>query len=273
MIVITPWGGVKEQTAGIYAQKLSKKGFVTLAFDHTSYGESEGVPRWNEDPLTKVEDIKSAVDFIKETINPKSISLLGICSGAAYAVYAAAIIQNSISSIATVSGYFHDLYQRKYLIDEIGKEATVKLIEEAKNSIVNYIKTGEVEYIPHVAINENSLEINKDFFSYYGTKRGQTRNYVCKTALASLEQLACFSSSPAIKAFSPKPCLFIVGSRAKSSYESEDAYSAMGNTENKELYIIKDANHTDLYDKEIYVNKAIEKLKEFYKKSSVSDKS
>jgi uncharacterized protein len=267
IIVVTPWGGVKDQTAGIYAQKLAAEGFITLAFDHRSYGESEGVPRCNEDPLKKVEDIKNAITFIENLnyVDKSSINILGICSGAAYIAYAAATEQKRVRAIATVSGYFHDLFQRRYLIDAIGKDAANDLMVKARNAKETYLKTGVAEYVPHIPdIDENSLEIIKDFYSYYRTERGKTPTYVGKTLLASLEQLGAFSAIAAVKAFAPKPCLFVVGENAKSAYESEDAHKVA--QESAELFVIGEANHTDLYDKSKYVDQAVKKLSAFYKK-------
>ena len=267
VVVVTPWGGVKEQTAGIYAQKLAKEGFVTLAFDHRSYGASEGVPRWNEDPLKKVEDIKNAVTFMAslDEVNQNAISALGICSGAAYVAYAAATDQKRIQTIATVSGYFHDLFKRKYLIDAIQKDAVNALMQQSRQAKINYLRTGIPEYVPHIPdIDENTLDIVKDFYSYYRTERGKSANYVCKTLLSSFEQLGAFSAIAGLQAFAPKPCLFIVGQRADSAYESEDAYHAMQEGQ-KEVFVIDKANHTDLYDKEPYVNQAVSKLVDFYK--------
>jgi uncharacterized protein len=268
IVVVTPWGGVKEQTAGIYAEKLSAEGFVALAFDHRSYGESEGVPRCNEDPLRKVEDIKNAITFVEnlENVDGNSICALGICSGAAYVAYAAATEQKRIKAFATVSGYFHDLFQRLYLIDAIGKDAVNDLMAQSRKAKESYLKTGVAEYLPHIPeIDDNTLEIVKDFYSYYRTERGKTPTYVCKTLLSSFEQLGAFSAIAAIKAFAPKPRLFIVGANAKSAYESEDAHKAT--QKQSEVFVVDEANHTDLYDKEIYVDQAVKKLSSFYKAS------
>jgi fermentation-respiration switch protein FrsA (DUF1100 family) len=266
IVVITPWGGVKEQTAGIYAKKLTEQGFITLAFDHHSYGQSEGVPRCNEDPWKKVDDIKNAVTFLSHVdgVDSKAIAALGICSGAAYVAYAAATNQDRIHAIATISGYFHDLYQRRYLVDAVGKQGVNDLMIEARQAKAHYLKTGEAKYVPHIPeVDENSLEIVKDFYSYYCTARGKTPSYVGKTLLSSLEQLGAFSAIAALKAYASKPSLFVVGEQAKSAYESEDALNAIsGNT--SELFVIPGANHTDLYDGEQYVNQAINKLADFY---------
>jgi fermentation-respiration switch protein FrsA (DUF1100 family) len=266
IVVVTPWGGVKEQTAAIYAKKLSEKGFITLAFDHRSYGESDGVPRCNEDPLRKVEDIKNAVSFLEtlDAIDKEAISALGICSGAAYVAYAAATEQNKIKAIASVSGYFHDLYQRRYLMDAIGKDAVNDLMIQSRKAKEDYIKTGVAKYLPHIPdIDDKSLEIVKDFYSYYRTERGNTPTYVSKTLLASFEKLGAFSAIPALKAFTPNPCLFIVGANAQSAYESEDAFSVV--KESRELFVVDEANHTDLYDKAKFVDQAVKKLEAFYK--------
>lgn len=266
IIVVTPWGGVKEQTAAVYAKKLAEQGFVALAFDHRSYGESEGTPRCNEDPLKKVEDIKNALNFIEtvESVDKNRIGALGICSGAAYVAYAAATEQHRLKAIATVSGYFHDLFQRKYLVDAIGKDATIDLIAQSRKAKEKYQTTGVAEYVPHIPdIDDNSLAIVKDFYSYYRTERGNVPTYVGKTLLASFEQLGAFSAIAALKAYTPKPCLFIVGKNADSAYESEDAIKVLH--QQKGLFVVDNANHTDLYDKPIYVDQAVKQLDTFFK--------
>ncbi len=265
IIVVTPWGGVKNQTAGIYAKKLLSEGFITLAFDHSSYGQSEGVPRCNEDPLAKVEDIKNAITYMEDinSVDKNGLFVLGICSGAAYVAYAAATEQHRVRAIATVSGYFHDLFQRLYMTEAIGKNGLIDLLANARKAKDNYRLTGIAEYIPHIPdIDDNSLEIVKDFYSYYRTERGTTSTYVCKTLLSSIEQLGSFSAIPAVKALSI-PSLFVAGSNAKSAYESEDANAAA--TENNELFVIDGANHTDLYDQAQYVDQAVKRLSSFYK--------
>ena len=264
VLVIAPGGGVKEQTSGRYAQELASKGFVTLAFDHRSYGQSEGYPRFDEDPFTKVEDTKNAVSYLttRMEVDSERIGVMGICGGGGVAPTAAAT-DRRIKAVATVSGMMD---QRGAMADQFGDHATLVAVFEAGSKARTAFASGEEPlYYPLIppAGAPNVMELLKQAPDYYfNPARGAHPNWSNSILAYSLEKLATFSALDTIRLISPHPILFIAGSKAASRQQNELAYQTAD--EPKELYIIEDATHLDLYDVDCFVAPAVEKLSEFF---------
>ena len=162
IIVVGPATSIKEQVAGTYARKLAEKGFVTLAFDHRTYGESAGEPRSTEDNFRKSEDIRCAVSFIRslEQVDKDNVGALGICGGAGYLVQTAAG-EKRIRAIATLSGTL----SLKRTVAAAGGEEVLKMAGEARQL---YDETGEVTYAPVVtAPTAKSNQFNREAYEYY----------------------------------------------------------------------------------------------------------
>ncbi len=266
IVIIGPRGSVKEQTQGIYSKKLTERGFITLAIDHRTYGESEGEPRNYENPYMKIEDVKTAISYIGslDVVDKNRVGLLGVCNGGGYAT-AAAIYDKRVKAYASVSGLF-DL--RSLVIN--GKPGDKKrlsdIIKKSGEARQKHFETGEVEYVLQIAdIDENSNQLRKEAYDYYWTSRGKVPNYENKMAGFSLDTRISFDITDQIELLAPTPYLAIAGTKALTFGLSKRAFNRAN--EPKELFKIEGATHVDLYDIDKYVDQAVNKLNMFYTKS------
>ena len=267
VIVGHPFGGVKEQTAGLYAQKLAEKGYITLAFDASFYGESGGTPRKIEVPEIRIEDYSAAVDFMSNhaNVDEDKIGVVGICGGGGYAVSAAAI-DHRIKALATISMYDMGRARRQGVGDSLSYESRMKTLDEiGKQRTLEFRgeKRKDIRALP-TKIDENTPQFAKDFIAYYeNPERGLHNNSDGWYSFTSLAPMMNFFPFVQIETISPRPVLFIVGENAVSKYFSDDAYSKAA--EPKELFVIKDATHVDLYDVPDYMGQALDKLDTYFK--------
>lgn len=266
IIIGHPFGGVKEQTSGLHAQKLAEIGYVTMSFDATHYGESGGSPRHIESPETRVEDYSAAVDFFSNhpIIDKERIGVVGICGGGGYAI-SATQIDHRIKAIATISMYDMGRARRQGLGDTITYEQRMKTLKDIGEQRTREFAEGirrEINAIP-TKLSENDTENTKEFFDYYRTSRGQHPNSTSSYSYTSLAPMMNFFPFSQIETISPRPILMIVGERAVSAYFSEDAYKLAA--EPKELFVIPGASHVDIYDKPEYLGISIPKLDMFFK--------
>lgn len=258
--------GVKEQTSGLHAQKLAELGYVTLAFDASFWGESGGSPRNIEVPEIRVEDFSAAVDFLSNhhLVDPNRIGGLGICGGGGYIVSAAAI-DHRLKAIATVSMYDLGRARRQGLGDVIPYEQrmnTLDLIGELRTKEFRGEERTNTLGVPD-KITEKDTENTKEFYDYYRTPRAQHPNTDTSYSLTSQAPMMNFFPFAQIETISPRALLFIVGERAVSAYFSEDAYNKAA--EPKELFVVPNASHVDLYDRPEYLNTSLPKLDSFFK--------
>lgn len=267
IIVGHPFGGVKEQTAGLYAQKLAQKGYITLAFDASFYGESGGTPRKIEVPEIRIEDYSAAVDFMSNypVVDKNKIGVIGICGGGGYAV-SAAQIDHRIKAVATVSMYDMGRARRQGVGDTLSYEARMKTLDEIGEQRTREFRgetRKDIRALP-VKVDENTPQYAREFIEYYeNPKRGLHPNSNGWYSYTSLAPMMNFFPFAQIETISPRPVLFIVGENAVSKYFSDDAYSKA--VEPKELFVIKDATHVDLYDVPQYMGQALEKLDSYFK--------
>jgi fermentation-respiration switch protein FrsA (DUF1100 family) len=257
--------GVKEQTAGLHAQKLAELGYVTLAFDASFWGDSGGMPRNIEVPGIRVEDYSAAVDFLSNhaLVDPRRIGGLGICGGGGYVVSAAAI-DHRLKAVATVSMYDLGRARRQGLGDAIAYEQRMKtldLIGELRTKEYRGEKRTDTLGVPD-RITDKDTENTREFYDYYRTPRAQHPNTDTSYSLASQAPMMNFFPFAQIETISPRPLLFIVGERAVSAYFSEDAYGKA--VEPKELFVVPGASHVDLYDTPAALAVSIPKLDKFF---------
>ncbi|WP_405569344.1 alpha/beta hydrolase [Streptomyces sp. NBC_01167] len=267
VVVSHPYGGVKEQTAGLYAQRLADQGFVSLAFDASYQGESEGEPRFLENPFARAEDIKSAVTFLSvcDAVDPGRIGALGICASGGYVPYAAQT-EHRIKAVATVSAADMGGLFREGLGGGQSEDVIRGMLDQAGEDRTNEALGKE----PHLeSIVPNTPEEAKDApalyregSDYYRTPRAQHPNSPNRWVFRSVDQIAQYSSYDLIHLISPRPLLMIAGTEADTAYFSREAIGKAG--EPKELFWIDGATHIDLYDKEEYVPTAVAKLTDFF---------
>lgn len=263
-----PFGAVKEQASGLYAQTLAERGFITLAFDPSYTGESSGQPRNIASPDINTEDFSAAVDFLsnQQNVNPDKIGVLGICGFGGFALNAASI-DTRIKATVTSTMYDMTRVSAKGYNDVMDENARYNLKQALNKQRTEDFKNGtyaKASGLPEKLTGEEPQFI-KDYFNYYKTKQGFHARSINSngnwnmTSSLSLINLPILAYSDEIKS----AVLIIHGENAHSRYFSEDAFKNLKG-DNKELLIIKNANHTDLY----YNNDLIpfEKIENFYKK-------
>jgi fermentation-respiration switch protein FrsA (DUF1100 family) len=278
-----PFGAVKEQSSGLYAQTMAERGFITLAFDPSYTGESSGQPRNMASPDLNTEDFSAAVDFLglQPNVDRNRIGIIGICGYSGMGL-TAATSDSRIKAVATTSMYdmsrsisrgYKDSYtmkQRHKVIDYISQQRW----RDAESGMyaLNYHEVpfdANGNLVLGQRVLPETLPANPDpvlaaFFSYYRTPRGfHARSINSTTAWTATTPMSFFSFPmyANIEMISPRPILLVAGENAHSRYYSEDAYKAASNP--KELMIIPNADHVDLYDQ---MNKIpFDKLTAFFK--------
>jgi len=256
IIVGHPMGAVKEQSANLYAQKLADQGFVTLSLDLSFWGESEGQPRNVVSPDIYAEDFSAAVDFLgtRPFVDRNRIGGLGICGSGSF-VISAAKIDPRLKVIATVSMYDMGAVSRNGLRHSTTLEQRKKAIAEAAEQRYAEFTGGDTKYTSGTVheLNENSTAIEREFYDFYRTPRGEytpigsSPKLTTHPTLTSNVKFLNFYPFDDIETISPRPMLFITGDNAHSREFSEDAYKRAA--EPKDLYIVPNAGHVDLYDR------------------------
>ena len=176
IIVSGSWTTVKEQMAGLYAQKLSEKGFISLAFDFRNFGESEGKPRFYESPTLKKEDIKNAVSYLEglEVVDSSKIGAFGVCAGSMYTLMTASE-DRRIKSVVTAASWLHDVEAVKLFYG--GEEGVIAKIEAAQKAKSNYAKDGVVEYIPTISTEDEHAAMYGPYDYYLNPQRGAIKEW------------------------------------------------------------------------------------------------
>lgn len=256
IIVSHPMGAVKEQSANLYAQKMAEKGFVTLSIDLSFWGESEGQPRNSVLPDVYSEAFSSAIDFLgtRPFVARENIGVIGICGSGGFAI-SAAKVDPRLKAIATVSMYDMGAAARSGLGHSTTLEMRKEMLKQAAEQRYVEFLGGEKQYTsgcPH-EIDENSHPIAKEFYDYYRTERGEytpegsSPELTTHPTLSSFTKFINFYPFVDIETISPRPLLFIAGENAHSIEFSQDACKLSG--EPKELYLVPNAGHVDLYDR------------------------
>ena len=262
-----PFGAVKEQSSGLYAQKMAEFGFLTIAFDPSYTGESGGMPRYVASPDINTEDFCAAVDFlsVQENVDPECIGIIGICGWGGMAINAAAIDTRIKATAAmtmydmtrvTTNGYFdaEDSEQARF---EKKKAMNAQRIEDYKSGSYA-LAGGVVDPLP-----EDAPQFVKDYYAYYKTPRGYHSRSLNSNGGWNVTSSLSFLNMPILQYSSEirSAVLLVHGEKAHSRYFSETAYSKLTG-DNKELLIIPGANHTDLYDQMDII--PFEKLNAFF---------
>lgn len=271
IVVSHPGNGVKEQVAGLYAQKLAENGFIGFAFDASYQGESEGLPRYLDDPFNRVEDIRCAIDYLVTLpyIDENRIGAMGICAGAGYAI-SAAQTELRIQAVAGISTWDvgdsqRNGFARKWTEEQkrqILKDVAAQRTREARGEeplLVGYVPNSVEEFTDETPV------IQREAYEYYCTSRASHPNSHNKFLFTCNDRFIAFKAFDQIETISPRPTLFIIGSEADTIYFTDSAYEQA--KEPKEIYTIQGATHVDLYDKSPFVEQVTNKLTSFFKES------
>lgn len=247
-----PFGAVKEQASGLYAQTMAERGFITLAFDPSYTGESSGEPRNVASPDINTEDFSAAVDFlsVQKNVNPEKIAIIGICGFGGMGLNAAAM-DTRIKATVTSTMYDMSRVNANGYFDAMDEKARYELRQSLNKQRTEDYKTGtyaKAAGLPEKLTGEEPLFV-KEYWEYYKTPRGFHKRAINSNGNWNMTSALSFINMP-ILSYSDEiqnAVLMIHGEKAHSRYFSEDAFKKLKG-DNKELLIIKDANHVDLYD-------------------------
>ena len=273
--VCGPFGAVKEQSSGLYAQTMAEKGYLTIAFDPSFTGESGGTPRYVASPDINTEDFQAAVDFlsVQDNVDSERIGIIGICGWGGMAINTAAIDTRIKATVASTmydmtrvnaKGYF-DAEDSEKARHTKREELNAQRTEDYRNGTYK-LAGGVVDPLP-----DDAPFFVKDYYDYYKTKRGYHPRSLNSNGGWNVTSSLSFLNMPILQYSNEirSAVLVVHGEKAHSCYFGKDAYQNMvrGNacTANKELMIIPGASHTDLYDQVDII--PFDKMDEFFKKN------
>jgi uncharacterized protein len=269
IVVAHPNGGVKEQVAGLYAQRLAESGYITIVADASYQGASGGEPRNVDKPAYRIEDIRGMADYITQYagVNAEKLGLLGVCGGGGYSL-AAAQTDKRFKAVATLSMFNSGLVRRNGFMDS--QLSTIQeRLKQASDARAQEAAGGEVLYTANAkTTDEQADKMPFDLYReghYYYNRTHAHPNSTFRYTTSSLLDLMAFDASTNM-ALINQPLLMIAGSKADTYYMTEDAFSKATGTNEKELFLIDGATHIQTYYVPEYVNQAMEKLNEFFGK-------
>ena len=256
--VCGPFGAVKEQAAGLYAQTMAERGFLTLAFDPSFTGESGGEPRYMASPDINTEDFQAAVDFlsVQENVDPERIGVIGICGWGGMALNAAALDTRIKATVASTMYDMTRVNANGYFDAEDSADARYEKKRALNARRTTDYRNGEYALAGGVVdpLPDDVPFFVKDYHDYYKTPRGYHPRSLKSNGGWNVTGCMSFLNQPILRYVNEirSAVLVMHGEKAHSCYFSRDAYAAMVKdnpyTDNKELLIIPDAVHTDLYD-------------------------
>ena len=267
VVVAHPNGGVKEQVAGLYAQRLAEQGYITITADAAYQGASGGQPRSIDKPAYRIEDIHGMADFISQFagVDGKRLGLLGICGGGGYSL-AAAQTDKRFKALATVS-MFNSGRVRRNGYNDSQMDSIQQRLQQASAARAQEAAGGEVLYSGDANLTEEQIaklpfELYRQGYEYYWKTHAHP-NSTFKYTTSSLIDLMRFDATDHIELIN-QPLLMIAGSKADSLYMTQDAFSKATGTTDKELFMLDGATHIETYWVPRYVDAAIGKLSAFY---------
>ncbi len=254
LVISGPFGAVKQQSSGLYANQMAERGFIALAFDPSYTGESSGEPRNVASPEINTEDFSAAVDFLglQQNVDRNKIGIIGICGFGGFALNATAI-DKRVKAVATTSLYDMTRVMSKGYNDSVTLEQRTKTLEGLGEQRWKDAEAGKPADGPRnlpETLKGDEPQFVKEYFDYYRTPRGFQVNSVNSNGAWLITNAISFMNMPIlsyVKEISPRPMLLIAGENAHSRYFSEDIFKVAN--EPKELLIIPNAVHVDLYDK------------------------
>jgi len=270
VVVAHPNGGIKEQTAGLYVQRLAEAGYITIAADAGYQGASGGEPRHTDKPASRTEDIHGMADFITQYagVDANRLGVLGICGGGGYTLRAAQS-DKRFKAVATLSMFNsgevrRNGFQNSQLatIQERLKQATDARAQEAAGGKMIY---AGVASITDEEIAKTSTDLYREGYEYYYRTHTHPNSTFLYT-MSSLLDLMTWDAAPNMDLIE-QPLLMMAGSKADTKYMTDEAFSKATNAKNKELFLIDGATHIQTYWKPEYVEQAVNKLTDFFGKN------
>lgn len=268
LIVGHPTGGVKEQTSGLYAKRMAQHGYITIAFDASYQGESEGLPRHLEDPDNRVEDFRATLDYLTTLpfVHQDKIGVIGVCASGGYGFKATAT-DRRIKALATVSGADIGLiFRRGWAGNQSIEQATAGLLQQIAQDRTNKAGGGEAmmgNWVPDTLSDDLPQEF-KDGHLYYRTPRAGHPRSTNRFPLSNFDRILGFTAFNLTDLIT-QPVMFIVGNEASTAWLSTETFEKLTSND-KELHRIDGANHFAMYDEEPYVSQAVEKMTAFFGK-------
>lgn len=265
IVVSHPGGGVKEQTAGLYAGKLAEAGFITVAYDASFQGASTGEPRQLENPHIRTEDVSAVVDYLttRDDVDNDRIGAMGICAGAGYSANAA-IDDPRIKAVGTVSLVnIGQMFRNGWTGDTADADAAPVLAMGADARTAD--ASGQADPFPLAPMNEEDApnEELRQAWEYYHTPRCEHPNAPGYMTARSLSQIIAYDAFHKAEAFLTQPLLIIAGGEAGSKWMSDDLFNRAASTD-KTFHTVEGANHMELYDGGNEVAEAVSKLGPFF---------
>lgn len=267
IVCVHPGSSCKGQTAGLYAKKLAERGFVTIAFDASFQGESGGEPRYIEDPATRVEDVRCAVDYLMTLpfVDENKVGVLGVCAGGGYAVNAA-MTEHRIKAVGTVVAANIGRLNREgnviQTLEAIGKQRTAEA--RGAEPLIN-------PWIPNSPAEREKAGITDvdvvQAVEYYRTPRGQNACSPNKLRFTSVGSVIAFDAFHLVEELLTQPLQIVIGSVPGAFGSFKDGHELYERAKcEKDLFVVEGATHYDLYDQPGPVGQAVDKLVPFYQK-------
>lgn len=267
IVIAHPNGGVKEQVAGLYAQRLAESGYITIAADASYQGASGGEPRNVDKPANRIEDIRGMADFISQYsgVNANQLGLLGVCGGGGYALKAAQT-DKRFKAVATLSMFNSGLVRRNGYMNS-GLSTIQDRLNQATEARALEAAGTEIRYAANTEITDEMADnMPFDLYReghYYYHRTHAHPNSTFRYTMSSLLDLMEFDAATNMDLIN-QPLLMIAGSKADSFYMTDSAFGLATGTKEKELFLINGATHIQTYYVPEYVSQAVNKLNKFF---------